>query len=103
MKADGDYYTMQKKAEAEAAAVEKKSKAIEKITDVFAREILSKEMEVCVDLCTIDGSLMIGFQIKRVGAYGNKAVFVPEDIGKTMAGSMATGLAVGRNEGTDDT
>jgi hypothetical protein len=99
MKADADHYIMLKRAEAEAKAVQEKVKATGGITDNFVREVLSKEMEVRVGVCPVDDSLMIGFQIKRVGAYGNKTVFVPEGIGKTMAGSMATGLAVGMGEG----
>jgi len=56
-----------------------KSKAAEDVRDEFSREMELRRLEV-----------------RRVGAYGNNAVFVQGDGGAGLAPSMAQGLALAR-------
>ncbi|KIM80892.1 hypothetical protein PILCRDRAFT_72918 [Piloderma croceum F 1598] len=66
-------------AEAEAEAVRIKAEADAKVIDQFAREMELRRVEV-----------------QRVGAFGNKTVFVPSDgPGTVMGSTMAMGLAAG--------
>jgi regulator of protease activity HflC (stomatin/prohibitin superfamily) len=66
-------------AEAEAEAVRIKAEADAKVIDQFAREMELRRVEV-----------------QRVGAFGNKTVFVPSDgPGAVMGSTMAMGLAAG--------
>ncbi|TFY70723.1 hypothetical protein EVG20_g2269 [Dentipellis fragilis] len=67
------------RAEAEAEAVRVKARADAEVLDSFAREMQFRRTEV-----------------QRVGAYGDKTVFVPlEGPAGGLAGSMATGMAAG--------
>ncbi|EIM89326.1 uncharacterized protein STEHIDRAFT_76273 [Stereum hirsutum FP-91666 SS1] len=64
-------------AEAEAEATRTKARADTEVTDIFAREMEMRRMEVA-----------------RVKAFGNKAIFVPTDA-SGMTGPMVAGMAAG--------
>ncbi|KAL6302736.1 band 7 domain-containing protein [Sparassis latifolia] len=66
-------------AEAEAEAVRLRARADAAVLDEFAREMEMRRVEVA-----------------RVGAFGERAVFVPTDgLGAQLGGVMATGMAAG--------
>ncbi|KAI0030300.1 hypothetical protein K488DRAFT_54541 [Vararia minispora EC-137] len=65
-------------AEAAAEAVRTKARADAEVTDIFAREMQMRRLEV-----------------ERVGAYGNRTVFVPtEGPGAAAGGSMLSGMTM---------
>lgn len=64
-------------AEAEAEATRTKARADAEVTDIFAREMEMRRMEVA-----------------RVKAFGNKAIFVPTDA-SGVTGPMVAGMAAG--------
>lgn len=66
-------------AEAEAEATRTKARADAEVTDLFAREMEMRRIEV-----------------ERVAAFGNKTIFVPTDAaGSGVTGPMMAGMAAG--------
>ena len=100
-KADAEAYSVVKSAEAQAQRTQIEAEAQAKATRLAAEaEAEAIRLRAAADAAVLDQFAremeLRRTEVRRISAFGNKAVFVPtEGLGSQLGGSMAMGLAAG--------